>query len=291
MLNFVSSIYIFWLCIAHKIVESFFDLNLLPMKKIFTMLMFSWLSSSCVAQLAGTVDYVLSLPQQSMANHITAVHQFGISGQYTLPNYLQFLSIGGEIGIGSYANLRVPTTFSFGNGNPTSTYINYNSDVFHANVFATVSWRNKSAFTPYLTLKTGRYFLESSILVEDPKDIDGCRPLESETLLEDKTHSITYGGGLRFELPSRVLTHANKHYIDLQVTRTIGGTVDYINTRQLQHVNHQMPVTTQDDGYLRPLEMKFINVQSNVVHEHRIAEVYSTPLMLLQIKLGYMIEF
>jgi hypothetical protein len=238
----------------------------------------------------------LGLPQQRMAKNINAVHQMVFSGGYRLPNTLSFLSVGAEMGFGSYANKRVPTTFQIGNGAPTSTHVNYSSNTFNANSFVNIDISRNFPITPYITVKGGVHRFYSSIVVEDPNDEDGCRPLERESIIKDNTASLTYGVGLRYEIGKYGYGRCNKtQYIDLQILRTQGGTIDYINTKKLNdHSNHvatNTANTANDDYEAKPLKMKFINVQSNVVHNHMVAEVFSTSLRLLDIRLGYYITF
>jgi hypothetical protein len=257
------------------------------MKKIFTFFALCLMTVSANAQLSSSINYAASLPQAAMERNINPVHQIVLTGGYKLPHQLSFLTVGAEIGLGTYANLRVPTTFSFNNSPPTSTFVNYSSNTFNANALVRVDLMRKGLITPYLTVKGGTYHFNSNIRVDDPQDEDACRPLESKSILSDKTLAYTFGGGLRYQIfKDRYLRYGNLHYIDVQVTNTRGGMVSYINTKKLkephQHTAAVSPSPRASDGYeAKPLEIQFINVQSNVVHNHMVAEVFKTPLRLL----------
>jgi hypothetical protein len=262
------------------------------MKKYFTLFL-SILSLTVFGQLTSSFHYNLGLPQHSMANNINAVHQGVLSVGYRLPNYLQFMQVGADIGYGGYANLSLPTEFSFGNGRPTRTNVNYSSNTFVANGFLTLDLFRKGIISPYIMVKGGVQNFHSSIYIEDPTDVDGCQPLENENILSDQTMAFSYGGGFRYRLPTPVFMPCVKNqYIDVQILATRGGSLDYINTKKLtdyaQHQHNQQQNLSSD---AKPLEMRFINVTSQVVHDHKIAEVYTTPLRLLDIKIGYYIEF
>ena len=77
---------------------------------------------------------------------------------------------------------------------------------------------------------------------------------------------------------------------DVLATRSDGGTLDYINAKKLtdHSVHTATPVESEES---RPLEMKFINVTSNVAHTHKVGEIFSTPLRLMDIRIGYYVEF
>jgi hypothetical protein len=251
---------------------------------------FTYLSSN--GQFTVNSNYTLGLPQQSMKNNINAIHQFRVQGLYALPDGLRNLSLGLDIGFGTYANLRMPTTFSFGNGNPTSTYVNYSSNTALLNAVVQYDLVRKKSVIPYVTLKGGVQRLGSRIFVEDPNDIDGCRPLESKNILKDNTAILSYGGGLKIDFSSLFsFREKGRHFIDLGVVQTRGGEIEYINTKKLKSHDHNAVTPNPLGDGAKPLNMRFINVQSNVTHDHMVAEVYTTPLRVLEIKLGYTYRF
>jgi hypothetical protein len=261
------------------------------MKKTLTFCAFFSLSLLMYGQFNGSMNYMASFPQQDMAKNIDAVHQIVLVGGYRLPNAFKQLSIGAELGYGTYANLRVPVTLSFDNSPPTSTHINYASNTFNAHAFVNYDLTRHTLLTPYVSIKGGFHNFHSNIRVDDPEDTDGCQPLERKSILRDNTTSFSYGGGFRYQLKRHTDAKFNrKQFIDFQITQTRGGTIDYINTKKLEdHAHHTATLTSTDVA--KPLEIRFINVQSNVVHNHMVAEVFSTPLRLLSFKFGYYMEF
>jgi hypothetical protein len=264
------------------------------MKKNFTLFAFCLFTYAAFAQMASSLDYTLSLPQQAMAKNIQAVHQLSFNMGYRLPNYFRRVTVGAEVGIGTYANLRMPTTFNFEGSPPTNTHVNYSSNTYKANVVVSMDLADsRSTLIPYVVLKGGVHSFFSGIRVEDPNDDDGCHPLESKSIIKDITTAWTYGGGVRYQIfKNRYFSNYRKHYLNIQVTNTRGGTIDYINTKKLtEHQHHTSTQITNNDESFTPVEMKFINVKSNVIHNHMIAELYSTPLRLLDIRVGYYIAF
>jgi hypothetical protein len=258
------------------------------MKPLYLLLLAVVVSSTIQAQFTGKSSYTIGIPQGKMADNINPVHQFIIGGGYQLPGPFKNINIGAELGAGNYANLRVPMEFSFGYGTPTTTNINYSSNTYLANAVIVADLLTKTAIRPYVTAKVGYQVWSSNIRIDDPKDIDGCRPLESRSLLKDKTTTISYGGGVKVDMSKMFrIREKNKHFLDISVTQLQGGTIDYINTRKLNDHDHNAVL---GDG-AKSLNMKFINVTNSITHEHQIAEVYSTPLRLLEIKIGYHMNF
>lgn len=259
------------------------------MKNFYSLVLSLLTFTSTFGQFTSSFHYSLGLPQQSMAKNINTIHHGLLSVGYRMPAALKFVQVGADLGYGGYASLSVPTEFSFGNGKPTKTNINYSSNSFVANGFVQFDLCRKGVIVPYVVLKGGVQNLHSSIYIEDPTDIDGCRPLENESIIADQTAIFSYGGGIRYDLGvPNYNRRISKQYIDVQFMATRGGTLDYINAKKLtDHATHT-PLASDES---RPLEMKFINVTSNVTHAHKVAEIFSTPLRLVDIKIGYYVEF
>jgi hypothetical protein len=256
-------------------------------------LVFSFSAFLSFGQLTSSLHYSLGLPQGSMAKNIHAIHQGSLSVGYRLPKVLRFVQVGADLSYGGYGSLSMPVELQFDNSKPTSTTINYSSNVVAANGFLQVDLFNKGFITPYLMVKGGAQNFHSSIVVQDPMDTDGCKPLENENILSDQTMTYSYGGGLRFQLPTpNYYRRVRQQFIDVQFVATRGGSLDYINAKKLtDHSLHVAPTTTATDETVKPLEMRFINVTSNVVHAHKVAEVFTSPLRLLDIKVGYYVQF
>ena len=75
--------------------------------------------------------------------------------------------------------------------------------------------------------------------------------------------------------------------IDISVNKIKGGKLNYINTRNIQsamHTDPNNPVPT--DGKGQPLNIQFININTQTIHEHQVAELYNSPLRMIDIRIG-----
>jgi hypothetical protein len=258
--------------------------------KTFYIFVFVFITMSLQAQFRTGISYVLGVPLSKMADNINPIHQVNVSGGYT-PASFKWITFGAELGAGNYANKRVLTTFNFGNGNPTETYVNYSSNTISTNANFAINFTKDKLFTPYVIVKTGYSKFFSNIFVEDPKDIDGCKALEKKSIIKDKTTTLSYGGGFRYEVGNKSKSKKGvRQFIEFQIAKVKGGDVDYINTRNLLEPHHTNSSNTNSNGG-KSVAMSFINVQSNVIHNHYVAEMYTTPLRLVEIKLGYCLQF
>ncbi|WP_081154870.1 hypothetical protein [Niastella vici] len=228
-------------------------------------------------------NYSLSLPQQQMASNIQAIHSLHIGGLYQLPGQLKNLNVGLEFGIGMYAHKKIDQTFNFDANTSTVVPVNYNSNVFNFNLQTRYMFldETKHLIVPYFTAKAGVYDFFSNIYIEDPSDPDGCHPLDKKNLISDK--ALYWGAGVGFQVDPSLFSKHKKDLpvkFDVSVNTIRGGKLDYINTKDLKD-EQDVPSTNG-----KPLLVKFINVGTQDIHEHKVAQVYTSPLRLIEIKAG-----
>lgn len=232
-------------------------------------------------------DYGLGLPQQQMASNIQSIHSLHVGGLYQLPDKLKNLSVGLDLGVGMYAHKTIHQTFNFDANTSTVLPVNYNSNVFNASLQARYQLLgNKGPIVPYVSARAGLYNFYSNIVIEDPDDPDGCHPLDRKSLINDKT--FYYGGGIGFQIDPSIFSKRKSDgpvKIDLSVNTIYGGKLDYINTKHLKHEDDMM----QPEG--KPIYVKFINVGTQDIHEHSVAQVFTSPLRIVEIRAGVLVNF
>jgi len=233
-----------------------------------------------------TTGYSLGIPKGDMAANIQPIHSFQSGVLYQFPGALKNLSAGLEFGVGIYAHERIDQTFQFDNNTTTVLPVDYSSNAFNANINARFNLlSNKNLIIPYINAKGGLYSFYSSVYIGDPEDDGGCHALEQENLINDKTMYWSAGGGLQIN-PSIFSKNkrTTKVMIDISANTIRGGTLDYINTKHLMDPQN----STDPEG--KPLEVKFINVNTQSIHEHTVAQVYTSSLKLLEFRAGITIS-
>lgn len=232
-------------------------------------------------------NYSLGLPQQQMAQNIQAIHSFHVGGLYQLPQQLKNLSVGLELGAGLYAHEKIDQTFNFDANTSTVVPVNYNSNVFNVNLQTRFQFLDEETnmIVPYVNAKAGLYNFFSNVYIEDPADPNGCRALEKKNLINDNT--FYWGAGAGFQInPSIFSKHKRSGpvMIDISINTVRGGKLDYINTKDLKD-EQNMP---QLDG--KPLMVRFINVSTQAIHQHKVAQVFTSSLRVLEIKGGVILK-
>jgi hypothetical protein len=251
------------------------------MKYIYAVL-FCLLNLSAFSQFNVNAGYSLSIPRQQLGDNINPLHSISAGIMSQLPGSLSRVQTGIDFSIGTYASERKKQTFNFGNGTSTQTWVNYSSNVFQANLNARVFILKDKKLMPYVSGKAGYSYFYSKIYIEDPEDPGGCKALQQRTLIKDGTISTGYGGGMQIGLSlfSKKSKKDNK-YLDISIHKISGGNLDYINTKKLIDPSNP-PVGSNG----KPLNVQFINVTTQQIHEHEVAEVYNTPLRMLECRIS-----
>ena len=224
----------------------------------------------------------MGIPQQEMQKNIPAAHSLQLGIMHRLPGALKQLSIGVEAGIGTYASKRVEQTFQFNNNTAAVVPVDYTSNVFNANLYGRLNLLNeKKLVLPYIQAKGGLYNFFSTVYIEDPNDPNGCSALQQENIINDKTMYWSAGGGLQINTGVFGKSKSRRNVmIDISVNTIRGGTIDYINTKRLMDVQD---VSTTGG---KPLNVNFINASTQEIHEHSVAQVYTSPLRMLEVRAG-----
>ena len=83
-----------------------------------------------------------------------------------------------------------------------------------------------------------------------------------------------------------------KYMIDIGISKIKGGRLNYINTKDIKSHIHTDPnnPTPTPTGKGEPLNIQFINITTRTIHEHQVAELYNSPLRMLDIKIGMLFK-
>jgi hypothetical protein len=251
------------------------------MKFISTLLPVLFFLSANSQQWEITGNYSLGVPQQEMSKNIQPAHSLQADVLYQLKHVKQ-LALGVELGVGSYASKQINQTFQFDNNVASVVPVNYSSNTFNVNLQTRLNLlSDKNLIIPYVNAKGGLYNFFSTIYIEDPNDASGCHALEQKTIMNDKTMYWSAGAGLQID-PAVFSKNKKKGnvLIDISANTVRGGTMDYINTK------HLLDAQTVNDPDGKPLQVQFINASTQQIHEHTVAQVYTSPLRLLEFRVG-----
>lgn len=243
------------------------------------------------AKTEWNVGYQAAIPLSSMGAHANTVHSFAFGGFYRIPKSQGLVDVGLEMTIGSYASFTRTQTFGM-NGVETPVLVNYNSGVSTGSAILRYNYFRSDAVTAFAAVKGGYAGFSSRIMIEDPDDPDGCKPLENNKLISDHTWTAGVRTGANVDLHGFFSKLQSKTFmIQAYVGYLHGGNVDYINIKNMSTDDHasQNHTTSPADGS-RPLEVNFVNLQTGSLHEHEVARVYTNPVQFLECGLSFVIR-
>ena len=262
------------------------------MKLFYTLSFIAFLSTPASAQMYMGGNYSLGIPQQEMAENIQPSHGLNVNFLYRLPDKLNRLSVGLETGLGFYAYETKQQDLRFPDGSGTTTDVTYSSNIFNIGVQSRANLFSQAKWNPYIMGKAGFTKFFSNITIGDPDDPDDCKPLDKRNLIGDNTMYVAYGGGLNIDFAAfSKKMKMGLGMVDISVTNVRGGKLDYINTKNIkEHVHVDPNAPPPPPTKAEPVNVRFINVSTQQVHEHQVAEVYNSPLRMLTVQVGVLLN-
>lgn len=239
--------------------------------------------SNCRKGLEISAGYNAARPMGDLSRHTNTAH--GISGSvlYYLPKMDQRLGIGLEAATGTYASFTKTQEFGM-NGVQTPMDVNYNSNASTYGITARYEYLRINTVTAFAGIKAGIANYASRLSIEDPEDEDGCEAVDTKNLISDNTWMAGAYTGARLDMNTffRKMP-AQNFFLQIYAGYTRGGQVDYINVKKVTTDNHaaHSHSTTNPDGST-PLNVRFINLQTNDMHTHEVARVYTSPVQLME---------
>lgn len=197
-----------------------------------------------------------------------------------------------DLSSGAYAYKSRNEIYRFTDGSETETQVTYSSAMYKF-LFGI----NYEAIQPngrvsgYFTLQAGYVIMNSKIFIEDPENPDDCVPLANKNIFKDGGSIYSLGIGMKIRL-TKVKEDNPLSYIDIGIKYNGGDVFNYINIHHMKqeiHGIHNNSINT--NPYSDDFAVKFVNVTTNEVHEHKIAEVYRSTFKMINIKIGYLILF
>jgi hypothetical protein len=244
------------------------------MKKIFTivLLLISVICKSQTESLQWGAGYMFSVPRGMMAENIQNVHG-GYLDAYFTPKEKRY-SFGLEMAANIYGHNKTRQDYSMSDGSIAPMDIIVNNSFYNV-IVTTKYFLSTGNIRPFVTGKVGYTFFNTNLNIYDPDDADQCEPIDTDVLLKDGTVIFSAGVGVRWDiLPKK---DPGLFFINFSATMTSGGRVNFMNVDAPSH-NH---ATHTSDVYA-----KFLDTQTQVVHEHHVGNVYTSTMAMADFRLG-----
>ena len=219
-------------------------------------------------------DLNFSQPVGTMAQSMN--NAFGITLEASRKFKSPF-SFGAEVALGTYGYQTSRQQYTFDDGSVTETDVNVSNNLLNLSLTGKHFLRNSKKINPYISGKIGWSWFTTTLTIEDPADEFSCHPIESDILYRDNTYSVSGGAGVRIDFNTLFKNmETRRMYFDVSVHATSGGNIRYMNS-EIEPAHR-----TPDQDVIA----KFLNTQTQVVHEHHVGHVYSSVLNMVEYRLG-----
>jgi hypothetical protein len=239
----------------------------------------------------------ITIPVKSQMPFMSSAIGIGLKGGYKPWNQLPFL-FELKASINSYSNRTLSQTFLFGDGSSTQTNVTYSSGFNQTSLGLKIQiGSDLRLISGFVTPQIGTLRMRSKIVVADPMDEDGCAPLDRKTT--HKYRGFFVGAEAGIDLDFALIWKSvpeGKNKFTFSVMHLYGlGLFNYVNVKYMKdHEHHLMEegevMAVTDEGRT-DITASFINVSTQNIHQHKIAELYNTGLRMWQFSLGMTFRF
>jgi hypothetical protein len=219
-----------------------------------------------------STSYVFSAPRGTMQQNIKNAN--GVTVDFYLTPKEKRYSFGFEMAYNGYGHDKSTQNYTMDDGSVAPMDIVVNNSFFNM-MLAGRYFLMDGTIKPFITGKVGYSFFNTNLSIYDPNDMDQCEPVDGDALSKDATAIFSGGAGVRWDLLPKKCPGLLS--INISANYSAGGKVNYMNVDapSHSHANHT------SDVYAR-----FINTQTQVIHEHHVGNVYSTSLEFLDFRIG-----
>jgi hypothetical protein len=262
-----------------------------PMKKFYTLLTLTFITLLAAGQRSNIVlGYLYSTPQAAMKDGWNQAHGLQMAYLWDVGESRKF-SLGPQLGFGSYANNTSEQHYSFQGAPPTITTASLHSALSNFGLTGRYHplGQAQKRISPFAEVQSGYQNMRSSISFPDPTDMSDCPAHEQTNVVSNGTMYGSLGGGIQIAF-GKAKGNARNH-LELSARSVFGGQIEYANMNRLyNHPNLTSPTVRGQSANERPLLLNFVNIGTNELHEHTVAELYNHPLRMWQFNINWVIK-
>lgn len=250
------------------------------------LLLLTCFTITAQAQVEMGLHYFVSAPLGVIGQNIQPVHNFELAGSARLKGADRRFYVGGAISFGEYAHKSQETTFISEDGSATTTMVDFSSNIHNYHLITGCNFTKCTAVVPYVTIKAGVSNFNTNIFIEDPDDHHSCHPLEERNVVADVAFSGGVGAGVKIDGSNFFKNWGKgKWWFDFSANYLYGSSIDYVN------VKYMTPGQPGPNRQTKDVNVKFIDMSTQYIHEHQVAQLYSSTISFLDFKIGIVKTF
>ncbi|MCH6233779.1 hypothetical protein [Cognataquiflexum rubidum] len=239
------------------------------------------------AQFEVGFGYLNSTPRGPMSNYINrAGHGVSTDVAYRIPR--TNLSIGVQFAASGYGYEKREERYRFNNGYEGNVNVEIYNIFSNNSAYLKYDILNNVFVQPYLFFGGGFSYISTDLSIIDPREeftSDCPKPLESSTLVSDRTSYLLLGGGFRFDLsyPFKSLER-RKLLFDIRLNHLNGGEVRYMSLDE--------PTISNTTVRGENVSFDFASAaQPDIIHEYHAGSSYRTRMQFITVNAGLFYVF
>jgi hypothetical protein len=229
------------------------------------------------------LNYVYANPMGGMGKIVDQGHGANLNIGGLTPN--RHFAFGVEMAYVQYSRDKTNQEYNLDDGTVAPMEIIVLNSF--ANFTGYVRWYlvTKGLVQPYIAGKLGYSNFSTDLSVYDPDDNDHCEPVDSDILYHDGTMIGVIGAGVKLDMRTFFKKlRVGRFYFESSFNFTQGGQVQYMDSDADKHMHSGMPDAD-------PVMTKFINTQTQIVHEHHVGYLYTSPVQMFDVQAGLSMRF
>jgi hypothetical protein len=215
-------------------------------------------------------------PVGNMQQYVKRGH--GVAADFYVCRENSRFAFGAELSYTVYGHDKSRQLYTFDDGTTANMDIVVDNTITNLMVGGRFYLRKATVLRPYLSARAGYAWFRTDLNIYDPDEYDHCKPVDRDVLLKDGTLVVSTGAGVHYDLSSLFRKMDSGIFIfTMNANLVLGGKVNYMNT----DAPHHPPPTNND------VTARFINTQTQVVHEHHVGYVYRSYAELVEVRAGF----
>lgn len=225
--------------------------------------------------------YTFAAPVATMQQTIRNGHGFTMNYYWLTKN--EKLAVGADLSYTIYGHDKSRQEYTFNDGTVAPMDIVVSNSFLNAMLGTRYYFITGKQLKPFASLRMGYTRFTTNLYIYDPNDRDHCEPVDKDLLLKDGTFAASAGGGFQWDMRKIFKRYPpNTFLFNVGASLTLGGNVRYMNTDAPDH-NQHLPNSD--------VTARFINNQTQVVHEHHVGYVYASYVEMIELRAGFIMRF
>jgi hypothetical protein len=235
------------------------------------------------AQFEFGVGYQYSNPRGNMGSILEKpAHGIFTDLAYRIPKTR--LAVGMNLAFSQYGFQERQETYQFDNGYEGVVDVEVYNSFTNNSLYLRYNLLDAGLINPYLLAGAGFSRFSTNLTILDPREeftSDCPKPLETSTLIQDRTSYLLFGGGVMMDFGYLIKSQPkDRYFLDLRLGYQNGGDVRFMTANE--------PNLVTGNSQEENVYFDFVSeAQPDVVHEYHAGSAYRSAMRFMSFNVGF----